>query len=196
MRSRLCPETKQYPAAHPDRLFLDMTGLAQLLPGTPCCLETETEAVKWYLPHVTHSSKMTFTFDCRHDDYDSQVNVSLPCYVLLRRLLLPGLFNRGSFLAFSPSSSSPVLQVCCEWKSCFGLVINQVGSGWKKVVAVEAEPSLWPPGESFSSASKLRPPFQNRATTHQLISPQGEALASIGLLARCCNMSSWLVGLL
>lgn len=133
-RWRLCPETKPYPAAHPDRLFLDMTGLAQLLPGTSCCLETETEAVNCYLPPVTHSSKMTFTSDCRHDDYDCQVNVSLPCYMLVRRRLLPFLFCRGSLLMLSPSSF-PLLQVCCEWKSGFAPVINQVGPGCKKVMA-------------------------------------------------------------
>lgn len=38
MRARLCPENRQYLAAHPDKLFLDMMGLVQLLPGSLCCL--------------------------------------------------------------------------------------------------------------------------------------------------------------
>lgn len=59
MYTGLCHETRQRQPAHPDKLFLDMTGLVQLLQRRLHCtaLRQKPGSVKMVFSHVTQPSQ-------------------------------------------------------------------------------------------------------------------------------------------
>lgn len=153
--------------------------------------------MKCYLPHVTHLSRMTFRSDCRHDDDDSQVNVSLPCYMRLGRRLLPSLFPpwilpRVISLLLLPTAPGVlwVKVLLCPCDKPGGTRVKESHGICRRSLHFDLKVKV----SFLLLGCASHPP--NKAPTRPLMPPQGEALASVGLLVRCFNMSSWLAGLL
>ncbi len=162
MRTGFCQETSQRLPAHPDKLFLDMMRLVQLLQRRLHCtaLKQKTEPVKRTFSHVTQSGQLAQKIFCIYWESDSYL---FPTLRLVQVLSVLGLFS----FYFCYSSVHPqctlslaciALQVCCWWKSSFTWEMSHVRSEYKSIKA-----SRW--SLSFSFFSR---PFLGSICSHSL----------------------------